>query len=90
MRQCTPCREGTYWLVQLMERLEAGRGDDGDLDKLLDITDSIVGKAFCALGDAAGAPITSSLALFRDEYLEHAPGALPVRSGRVGDLRGAQ
>ena len=70
--KCTPCREGTYWLVQLMERLEAGQGDDGDLDKLLDITDSIVGKAFCALGDAAGAPITSSLALFRDEYLEHA------------------
>ncbi|GED96470.1 NADH-quinone oxidoreductase subunit NuoF [Gordonia crocea] len=70
--KCTPCREGTYWLVQLMERLEAGEGRPGDLEKLLDVTDSIVGKAFCALGDAAGAPITSSLALFRDEYIEHA------------------
>ena len=70
--KCTPCREGTYWLVQLMERLEAGQGRPGDLDKLLDVADSIVGKAFCALGDAAGAPITSSLSLFRDEYLEHA------------------
>ncbi|MFT4200534.1 MAG: NADH-quinone oxidoreductase subunit NuoF [Gordonia sp. (in: high G+C Gram-positive bacteria)] len=70
--KCTPCREGTYWLVEMMQRLEDGQGRPGDLDKLLDITDSIVGKAFCALGDAAGAPITSSLRLFRDEYLEHA------------------
>ncbi|GAB08329.1 NADH-quinone oxidoreductase subunit F [Gordonia araii NBRC 100433] len=70
--KCTPCREGTYWLVQMMARLEAGQGRPGDLEKLLDITDSIVGKAFCALGDAAGAPITSSIALFREEYLEHA------------------
>ena len=70
--KCTPCREGTYWLVQLMERLEAGGGRPGDLEKLLDVTDSIVGKAFCALGDAAGAPIMSSIALFRNEYIEHA------------------
>ncbi|QKT08981.1 NADH-quinone oxidoreductase subunit NuoF [Gordonia sp. X0973] len=70
--KCTPCREGTYWLVELMARLEAGQGRPGDIEKLLDVTDSIVGKAFCALGDAAGAPITSSLKLFRDEYLEHA------------------
>ncbi len=70
--KCTPCREGTYWLVQLMERLEAGQGQPGDLEKLLDITDSIAGKAFCALGDAATVPIISSLELFHEEYLEHA------------------
>ena len=56
----------------IRDSLEAGQGRPGDLDKLLDVADSIVGKAFCALGDAAGAPITSSLSLFRDEYLEHA------------------
>ncbi|MBY4571788.1 NADH oxidoreductase (quinone) subunit F [Gordonia sihwensis] len=71
--KCTPCREGTYWLVQLMRRLEAGDATEADLTTLTDVTDSVVGKSFCALGDAAGAPIMSSLAHFRDEYLAHFP-----------------
>jgi NADH-quinone oxidoreductase subunit F len=69
--KCTPCREGTYWLVQAFERLEAGSGSEEDLAKLLDICDNIAGKAFCALGDGAVAPITSSIQYFREEYLEH-------------------
>ncbi|WP_235686854.1 NADH-quinone oxidoreductase subunit NuoF [Tomitella gaofuii] len=69
--KCTPCREGTYWLVQLMERLEAGRGTEEDLDKLLDLSDNILGRAFCALGDGATSPITSSIQYFRDEYIAH-------------------
>ncbi|MEZ5153963.1 NADH-quinone oxidoreductase subunit NuoF [Rhodococcus zopfii] len=69
--KCTPCREGTWWLVQILERLEAGTGTEDDLDKLLDISDNILGRAFCALGDAATSPITSSIALFRDEYIAH-------------------
>ncbi|MBF6096608.1 NADH-quinone oxidoreductase subunit NuoF [Nocardia cyriacigeorgica] len=69
--KCTPCREGTYWLVQLLTRLEAGRGTAADLDKLLDICDSINGKSFCALGDGAASPIVSSLKYFREEYAEH-------------------
>ncbi|WP_051198644.1 NADH-quinone oxidoreductase subunit NuoF [Gordonia shandongensis] len=71
--KCTPCREGTYWMKQMMRRLEAGDGTEDDLVTLTDITDSVVGKSFCALGDASGAPITSSLAHFRDEYLAHFP-----------------
>jgi NADH-quinone oxidoreductase subunit F len=69
--KCTPCREGTYWLVQILKRLEKGDGTEDDLTKLLDLCDNILGKAFCALGDGATAPITSSIQYFRDEYLQH-------------------
>ncbi|AZG46728.1 NADH-quinone oxidoreductase subunit F [Gordonia insulae] len=75
--KCTPCREGTYWLVQLLRRLEAGDGAPEDLDTLADITNTIVGKSFCALGDGAGSPIVSSLKYFRDEYLAHFDGGCP-------------
>ena len=75
--KCTPCREGTYWLVQLLAGLEAGRGVASDLDVLADTTDAIVGKSFCALGDGAGSPIVSSLKYFRDEYLAHLDGGCP-------------
>jgi NADH-quinone oxidoreductase subunit F len=58
--KCTPCREGTYWLKQIMERLEHGQGTEDDIDKLLDICDNILGRSFCALGDGATSPITSA------------------------------
>ena len=69
--KCTPCREGTWWLVQTLERLEAGDGSAEDLDLLLDQCDNILGRSFCALGDGATAPITSSIQYFRSEYLDH-------------------
>jgi NADH-quinone oxidoreductase subunit F len=69
--KCTPCREGTYWLTQIYERLETGRAAAADLDKLLDIADAIFGKSFCALGDGAASPIVSSLKHFRAEYEAH-------------------
>ena len=69
--KCTPCREGTYWLVQVLRRLERGKGTVEDLDKLLDICDNIFGRAFCALGDGATSPIVSSIEFFRDEYVQH-------------------
>jgi NADH-quinone oxidoreductase subunit F len=69
--KCTPCREGTYWLVQVLSRLENGQGQDHDIDTLLDLCDNILGRSFCALGDGATSPITSSVQYFRDEYLAH-------------------
>jgi NADH-quinone oxidoreductase subunit F len=72
--KCTPCREGTFWMVRVLDRLEHGHGSEEDLEKLLDICDNILGRAFCALGDGAVAPVTSSIKYFRDEYLEHQKG----------------
>jgi len=72
--KCTPCREGTFWMVRVLDRLEHGQGSEEDLEKLLDICDNILGRAFCALGDGAVAPVTSSIKYFRDEYLEHQKG----------------
>ena len=69
--KCTPCREGTWWLVQMLKDLEAGKGTVADLEKLLDLCDNIAGRAFCALADGAVAPIISSLKFFRDEYILH-------------------
>ena len=54
--KCTPCREGTFWLVRILDRLEHGEGTEEDLEKLLDICDNIIGRAFCALGDSATSP----------------------------------
>jgi NADH-quinone oxidoreductase subunit F len=69
--KCTPCREGFWWLVQILDRLEEGHGTEADLDKLLDLADNIAGRSFCALADGGIAPITSSLQYFRDEYIAH-------------------
>jgi NADH-quinone oxidoreductase subunit F len=69
--KCTPCREGTWWLVQTLARLEQGRGEEQDLERLLDQCDNILGRSFCALGDGATSPITSSIQYFRQEYLDH-------------------
>ena len=70
-------------MVQVLERLERGEGTEEDLEKLLDICDNILGRAFCALGDGAASPVTSSIKYFRDEYTR-APEArrLPVRPSR--------
>ena len=75
--KCTPCREGTFWLKQIMERLEHGKGTQDDIDKLLDICDNILGRAFCALGDGATSPITSAVQYFREEFEAgmHTPAA---------------
>ena len=69
--KCTPCREGTYWIVQLLHSLESGTGSEAELDKLLDICDNILGRAFCPFGDGAISPVVSSIKYFRDEFLEH-------------------
>lgn len=66
--KCTPCREGTYWMRQIMLRLEAGKGLPGDVEKLEDIAGNIAGRSFCALGDAAATPVLSGIKRFRSEF----------------------
>ncbi len=69
--KCTPCREGTYWMVQILQRLEAGTATEADITTLLDTCDNIFGRAFCALADGAVSPIVSGVALFREEFTAH-------------------
>jgi NADH-quinone oxidoreductase subunit F len=69
--KCTPCREGFWWMAQIFDRLDAGVGTEADLDKLLDLSDNIAGRSFCALADGGVAPVTSSITYFRDEYIQH-------------------
>ena len=69
--ECTPCREGTYWLSRIMRRIEYGQGRMEDIDLLLDLCDNIFGKTICPLGDSVTIPISSSLQYFRDEYDFH-------------------
>ena len=66
--KCTPCREGTYWMKQVMHRLEAGKGLESDVDLLLDVAGNIAGRSFCALGDASATPIQSGIKHFRSEF----------------------
>jgi NADH-quinone oxidoreductase subunit F len=66
--KCTPCREGTWWMVQILRRLDNGEGRDGDIELLLDLCDNILGRSFCALGDGATSPITSAIQYFRTEF----------------------
>ncbi|PWD50540.1 NADH-quinone oxidoreductase subunit F [Serinibacter arcticus] len=66
--KCTPCREGTFWLQQIMHRLEDGKGTPADLQALSDIAGNILGRSFCALGDAAATPVQSGLKYFREEF----------------------
>lgn len=69
--KCTPCREGTGWLEQLIKRIEEGQGQPGDIEKIEDICGNILGRTVCPLGDAAVMPIQSAIRLWRDEWEYH-------------------
>ena len=63
--QCTPCREGTGWLMRLMNRMVLGDATEAEIDKLYDLTKQIEGHTICALGDAAAWPIQGLIRHFR-------------------------
>jgi len=69
--KCTPCREGTWWMTRVYQRLESGLGRMEDIDLLSDTGENILFKAFCALADGAVSPVSSSIKYFRDEYEAH-------------------
>jgi NADH-quinone oxidoreductase subunit F len=68
--QCTPCREGTGWMMRVMERLVRGEAEVEEIDMLLDVTKQVEGHTICALGDAAAWPIQGLIRNFRDEIEE--------------------
>jgi len=65
--QCTPCREGTGWVVDIMERLQQGNADFAEIDMLEELTTQIEGHTICALGDAAAWPVQGLIRHFREE-----------------------
>lgn len=68
--QCTPCREGTGWMLKILERIERGEGVSSDLDLLVEIANNIEGNTVCALGDAAAWPVKFTIKKFRKEIEE--------------------
>ncbi len=72
--KCTPCREGTRWLLQIMDRIRRGLGQSGDIELLKEICSQIDGRSFCGLGDAAAWPVAAALRVFPQEFeyfIEH-------------------
>lgn len=72
--QCTPCREGTGWLVRILHRIKHGEAQRSDLEKLVHVADSIEGRTICALGEAAAWPVQSFVKHFYSEfeyYIQH-------------------
>ncbi|MEO1178929.1 MAG: NADH-ubiquinone oxidoreductase-F iron-sulfur binding region domain-containing protein, partial [Pseudomonadota bacterium] len=65
--QCTPCREGTGWMMRVMDRLVRGEAEVEEIDMLFDVTKQVEGHTICALGDAAAWPIQGLIRNFRDE-----------------------
>ncbi|MGR3661213.1 MAG: NADH-quinone oxidoreductase subunit NuoF [Paracoccaceae bacterium] len=81
--QCTPCREGTGWMMRVMERLVTGEAEVEEIDMLLDVTKQIEGHTICALGDAAAWPIQGLIRHFRDEIEDRIKYK---RTGRVSAI----
>jgi NADH-quinone oxidoreductase subunit F len=76
--KCTPCREGTAWVVSMLERMEAGVAHPEEIDVLLDTCDNIEGKCLCPLGDACAMPVRSVVKGWREEFERHiAEGGCP-------------
>ena len=69
--KCTPCREGTRWMVSILRKIEEGEASQGELDLLLNVCDRILGHCLCPLGDAAAMPVASYVAKFRGEFQRH-------------------
>ena len=69
--KCVPCREGTKRMLEILERIVAGEGREGDIDLLLDLADTVKNTALCGLGKSAPNPVLSTIRNFRDEYEAH-------------------
>jgi NADH-quinone oxidoreductase subunit F len=78
--QCTPCREGTGWMMRVMDRLVRGEAEVEEIDMLLSVTKQVEGHTICALGDAAAWPIQGLIRAFRDEIEDRIKAK---RTGRV-------
>jgi NADH-quinone oxidoreductase subunit F len=92
--QCTPCREGTGWLENVLNRLCEGKGKPSDVDLLVDIANNMMGNTICALADGTAMPMLGMVRKFRGEFLAAAQGGVPASARRLDaavleSLRGA-
>ena len=69
--KCTPCREGTYWLDKVLDRIMAGEGQPSDVDLINNIAANMQGATLCALGDFAANPILATIRHFPDDFKQH-------------------
>jgi len=69
--KCVPCREGTKRMLEILERIVAGEGREGDIELLLELADTISATALCGLGKTAPLPVVSTIKNFREEYDAH-------------------
>ncbi len=82
--KCTPCREGTYWMLNVLERMNQGKALSSDIDLLNNVANNIFGKCLCPLGDFATSAVVSSIKHWRDDYAskttdaKKAPAAKPA------------
>ncbi|HWD08154.1 MAG TPA: NADH-quinone oxidoreductase subunit NuoF [Actinomycetota bacterium] len=90
--KCTPCREGTWWLRKVLERMEEGEGRPGDVDLMLRVCEQMLpevgapasGRSFCVLGDSCAWALRSALQLFGDEFREHVgSGSCPRGASKI-------
>jgi NADH-quinone oxidoreductase subunit F len=84
--KCSPCREGTRWIVQILSRIEAGGGVDKDLQTVIELCNSMAATSFCALAVGAAPPIISAIVEFKEEferYIEKNPNAHGIPKMKV-------
>jgi len=77
---CIPCREGTAWLRKMLDRFHAGYGRIEDIDVIGEISENMLGRTFCPLGDAAAMPTISIVKKFRKEFEDHLQGKCAYKS----------
>ncbi len=69
--KCTPCRIGTRRMLEILQRITEGKGEEGDIEKLENLAENIKNSALCGLGQTAPNPVLSTIKFFRDEYEAH-------------------
>jgi NADH-quinone oxidoreductase subunit F len=87
---CIPCREGTSWLRKMLDRFHAGFGRPEDIDLIGQLSNNMLGRTFCALGDAAAMPTISIVTKFRSEFEDHLQGRCAYKSAEDLALLGAR
>ncbi len=77
--KCVPCREGTNWTVQMLERIDAGDATPMDLELMASVQENIIGHCLCVLGDSMAMPVGSMVKHFRAEFEQHIEEARGAR-----------